>query len=488
MNTNPIKITAGLTATLGQLRKDTPAAIEALKACWPQLSGGHGVLMPSITALKWVIWDYGMPGAPPFVPTACTDGYSVWINPTFFVGLTKSERIFLIAHEVFHPLLNHLTRLAGHRKNLVNIAADYEINNLLRNYMAGQTSPVGQMKWIEGGISDNDEHQFKGLAAEVISVKLAAMTPEPQQDDSGEGKDDSGEGKGEGEGDGESGEGEGQGDGDGDGNGDGNGDGKGKSNGKGKGRGDSDGQQSEEDAFKAAQQAASGKRSAGEFITAKPGTPEQRKLREKWTQIAAQTANAARLAGKNAGAWVEMIESTLAAPVDLSAILDRYLAEYTMSDEGYRVHRPTLNDHGYCIPDSYTESHGTLVFVKDTSGSVSTNEAEAVLACIESAFERLNARRFVVLDVDTDIASVQELDAGDKISREFKGRGGTDFRPPFKWVDSNADDCRVLLYFTDGEGPFPAAAPSYPVIWINFNKHAVRYPWGEVIDISGFIH
>jgi predicted metal-dependent peptidase len=477
--------------TLAQFRELIPIAEKYLSACWTPLAMRHPIWMPSIMGLEWKIWDFDMPGAPSFIPTACTDGHTVWINPEFFVGLSPKQRVFLIGHELLHPLLNHLTRLSTYAHHIQNRAADFEINNMLRDYMA--KSP-DSMEWIDGGISDGTEYSYKGMASEAIATDLLKKELEQEKED----KDDDGDPGDDGNpGDGNPGDGN-----PGDGNpGNGNGDsrsdedrfnearesggrpgrpgkpGKGKGNGKSSGSGDPGGDPGGD---------GDGDPSPGEFITPPPGSAAARELGEKWTEIAANTANAARLAGNAPGSWLEKIEGTLTSPIDLETILARFLSDYTFGDEGYRAHRPTLHDHGFCIPDDYVEAHGTLVFVKDTSGSVNTKEASVVLGCIEAAAAQLNARRFVVLDVDTAVTNVQELLPGDSISREFKGRGGTDFRPAFKWVDTNADDCRVLLYFTDGEGCFPDVSPDYPVIWINFNKHSITYPWGDVVDISQF--
>ena len=41
------------------------------------------------------------------IPTACTDGKSILWSGTFFDGLTKSEAIGVILHEIFHVILKH---------------------------------------------------------------------------------------------------------------------------------------------------------------------------------------------------------------------------------------------------------------------------------------------------------------------------------------------------------------------------------------------
>ncbi|WP_148108687.1 DUF2201 family putative metallopeptidase, partial [Moraxella catarrhalis] len=45
------------------------------------------------------------------VATAATNGLRIEINPKFFQNLNQEERQFLLAHEVLHILLSHMTRL-----------------------------------------------------------------------------------------------------------------------------------------------------------------------------------------------------------------------------------------------------------------------------------------------------------------------------------------------------------------------------------------
>jgi predicted metal-dependent peptidase len=62
---------------------------------------------------------------------------------------------------------------------------------------------------------------------------------------------------------------------------------------------------------------------------------------------------------------------------------------------------------------------------------------------------------------------------------EITGGAGTDFRPVFAFVEQNFDDVKLLLYFSDLEGIFPNAAPSYDVKWISAQEKEV--PFGELI-------
>jgi predicted metal-dependent peptidase len=124
--------------------------------------------------------------------------------------------------------------------------------------------------------------------------------------------------------------------------------------------------------------------------------------------------------------------------------------------------------------------------MKDTSGSVSSKEAAAVLAIVSDAVANLHARRFVVIDVDTQVGRVEDLVPGEACQSDFVGRGGTDLRVGFNWIETHAEDAKILIVFTDGETPFPESPPPYPVVWIHFGS-APSYPFGDVVDITTLI-
>jgi predicted metal-dependent peptidase len=65
------------------------------------------------------------------IPTACTNGVYLKVNPTFFLSLTKGQRIFLLAHESYHVALQHMARLNGRIFRIWNFATDYVINQML---------------------------------------------------------------------------------------------------------------------------------------------------------------------------------------------------------------------------------------------------------------------------------------------------------------------------------------------------------------------
>jgi predicted metal-dependent peptidase len=63
---------------------------------------------------------------------------------------------------------------------------------------------------------------------------------------------------------------------------------------------------------------------------------------------------------------------------------------------------------------------------------------------------------------------------------QFKGGGGTAFKPVMEWIDNNNVQPSALIYFTDLEcSEFPEE-PNYPVLWATDNLK-LKAPYGETV-------
>ena len=62
------------------------------------------------------------------VQTQATDGFNLFVNPQFTYNLDMTGKVFVLAHEIMHCVLNHMRRGKGHNHERSNIAADYEVN------------------------------------------------------------------------------------------------------------------------------------------------------------------------------------------------------------------------------------------------------------------------------------------------------------------------------------------------------------------------
>ena len=92
------------------------------------------------------------------IPTAATNGKRVAFNPSFVDMLSDDELKFLVAHECFHPMLEHNFRRHGRDPKKWNVAADYVINKLLTDEKIGRMPAVGLLDHgiytAGGGTSD----------------------------------------------------------------------------------------------------------------------------------------------------------------------------------------------------------------------------------------------------------------------------------------------------------------------------------------------
>jgi len=119
-----------------------------------------------------VLWDES-------IPTACTNGEVVILSPDYVDSLTDDELVFLMAHETFHPMLEHCFRLNGRNPYKWNQAGDYVINQILID------DNIGTMP--EGGLYDRELHaQGNGTTDGIYN--LLPDTPEDEQGMGGEGQ------------------------------------------------------------------------------------------------------------------------------------------------------------------------------------------------------------------------------------------------------------------------------------------------------------
>ena len=66
------------------------------------------------------------------IPTAGTDGETIYYNPEYLEKLSVLEQTFIFAHEVCHIAFNHILRSEGKDHELWNVATDGVINQFLK--------------------------------------------------------------------------------------------------------------------------------------------------------------------------------------------------------------------------------------------------------------------------------------------------------------------------------------------------------------------
>lgn len=137
-----------------------------------------------------------------------------------------------------------------------------------------------------------------------------------------------------------------------------------------------------------------------------------------------------------------------------------------------------------------TERIRDLVIAIDTSESVS---GDLVRRFVQHTFDILKGADDFARDVNIHVVQCDSRLQQDTVIRDLadvdalmegftvRGFGGTDFRPVFDYVrgmreDGKLADLRGLIYFTDGLGTFPDAAPDFDAAFVFLEDEARETP------------
>lgn len=122
----------------------------------------------------------------------------------------------------------------------------------------------------------------------------------------------------------------------------------------------------------------------------------------------------------------------------------------------------------------------------DTSGSVSANDLSrfmSELLAILRAYPHVQSECYFA---DAILYGPYPLD-DEIVDRRPEGGGGTSFEPFFDSVRTSSDGADLLIYFTDGYGSFPSAAPDTSVLWVVVpgGWETIAFPFGDVARMAG---
>lgn len=127
---------------------------------------------------------------------------------------------------------------------------------------------------------------------------------------------------------------------------------------------------------------------------------------------------------------------------------------------------------------------GPVVVAVDTSGSIGQRELNHFFGEMRGILDDVDPEMIYVVWCDAQVHKVDEIeDSSDIDSLKPAGGGGTDFRPVFDWVDQNDVRPDALVYLTDMLGSFPDKAPAYPVIWGDIYGRC-KAPFGDVVSVA----
>ena len=373
------------------------------------------------------------------LPTAATDGDRIFVDIDFYAQLTAEERLFVLAHEVWHCALLHFLRRGDRNQELFNIAADLEIHFLLTD--EGLKAPF---------VLPHDPN-WKGLSAEEIYERLKKGKPQSnrygRRGDTGEGRESehikgttsfdrhlerAGEAERANEGAADGGNEE-------------------RAGGANKGR---DPDYSPEIA---------------------PGAEER--CRERLTSAVQQCE---RMKGTLPAGLKAVVEAVLKPEIGWRELLAQFV---TSCYGGSRRWLPPARRHvheGLYLQSMRSERLRAIVAI-DTSGSTQGGLPK-FFSELNALLDTFGSYELTVIQCDAEVGRVETFDDAAPLdpSRKWEttGGGGTDFRPVFRYVDEHPElEPNLLIYFTDGCGDCPDRAPAYPVMWL-LTRDGHEQPWG----------
>lgn len=364
-------------------------------------------------------------------PTAYTNGVVIGYNPDYLATKTDAEVVGLMAHEVAHCQFGHPWRLGDRDKRIANIAMDYAIDYTLTS--CGLTVPDAML-----------DDRFDGKAYEQIYAILDAERPPKEEPD-----DQPGDGKGGGA--------------PGDQPGDQPQDGQPQD-----GQGDPSDQPGD-------------KPTKGEVRPAPANAPGQ-DIEAEWRAATLAAAALADRAGNLPAGLKELIGQFVRPQVDWRGLLAQWVSSLTNTD--YSWSRPSRRHigRGMYLPSLSVPRVGKIVVAADTSGSMTRKQAKVIFGGLTDILTDINPESIEFIQFDTAVNKHITLEPGDDIDPTIYGRGGTDFRPVFEWIEKFDEPIAGLIVFTDLDGPFPDQAPDYPVLWAAFDNQPV-VPFGDAVEV-----
>lgn len=206
---------------------------------------------------------------------------------------------------------------------------------------------------------------------------------------------------------------------------------------------------------------------------------QQHNEEAEWKMAVAQAAHAAKQSGKLPAGIERMMDELFEPVLPWRDILRRFMTEKCNDDFTWSRGNRRFIAQGMYLPSRRSDdAMGEIVVCIDTSGSIGEKELNEFGSEIMSIVNDLMPERTRVIYCDAAVAHVDTFERHDEITFKLHGGGGTDFRPPFKYLEENGIVPRCFVYLTDGYGPFPDREADFPTLWC-INNHDVIPPHGE---------
>ena len=195
-----------------------------------------------------------------------------------------------------------------------------------------------------------------------------------------------------------------------------------------------------------------------------------------------QSQMAGRSAGEVPDEILRIVEELINPKLPWQVLLQKFLDQRVKDEYSWqRRNRRYSDDY---MPSLHSDGLGHLTFAIDTSGSIENHELQEMLSEIKGIQQVFNPEKMTIIDCDSEIHAVHEIDQStDIMSLKFHGGGGTYFQPVLKYVEEHPT--QALIYFTDLFGEEHMDPVSYPILWICNSDHEPA-PIGETIYVDHY--
>ena len=397
------------------------------------------------------------------IETAATDGTEIRFNPTFIKELPFPECKSILAEAVMHCALLHPWRCGTREIGLWNQAADHAVMSILHSNKFELTEVQRQRHSIA----------YNGMSAERIYALLEKQPKSEQPQASPQIGADDGDGQ---EGD--------------------------QSQQQNQDASDGDGQidqnqpQNSDDSQDGNQGSEQGdEQSSGGCDFQKPAPEQmsksdQRKIEKDW-MFARHTA---MQAGKMQGMSPGDAESAINAVPDPTLVeyVRDFACEIAEDDFNFMIRNRYYSQTQFIIPAEHSENLGDIVFVFDTSGSMTIEELNDGIGKMYGIFEEFGEFDAWLIQCDSKVQEAGEITQADFPIEKILGRGGTKFAPAFEWLEENDIHPKALIYVSDMFCEDYPPAPDFPVLWVTKTPSGQGFdefldpPFGQLIQVDEF--
>lgn len=401
--------------------------------------------------------------------TAYTDGEKICFNSTFINEISNDELDFVMMHELLHIVLRHCNRYNNRDSNIFNIACDIVVNS---NIMHSHNDDVKKITLGKYGESmhktPNGDEGYKYTAEEVYEMLYKGRKDFKNQSTE---KNKNYNGRG----------------------------GENFGNDSKKTKDKEDGEsKSSQNIGKCHNGNFTQKRKLGKGIF-----DEHRKWQQgdkdsfsddEWFQRLKDAVEIVenkqeKTCGSVPVCAKRLLESYGKAQLDWRTILNNFLSEevndysFTPPDRRYEsdFFLPDFNDVEYNVRN--------ILFMIDTSGSMSDKEIKTMYSEIKGAIEQFNGKLTGFLGFfDAKVVKPKEFcDESEFEIIKAYGGGGTSFKAIFEYINKRMQNTELnaIIILTDGYADFPAKEkiPDIPLLWVINNKERTP-PYGKILRVE----